>query len=355
MENLPFNHQSLNIVTDPKTLEKLILYKISTTISSKGELVFPCIPAMLDYYLQWIERLFFTLDRPLPSERKEAFRQLLARKLQEGFTISPTSFVTFKYESLPQPEKGLVCHFELIIPSLGEQYHHWIKVREPPLFGLYPDAKIMDFTRKFANPSQVKILDIGAGNGRNTLPLARLGYGVDAIELTPNFVQQLRTEIERENLPVKVIEGDILNPLISLDCGGYQFIIASEVVSHFRNLDQLGLFLAKTCDLLSSGGFLLFNTFVTLEGYEPDPLIRQVAQLSWSSLSTPEELTHLIQGFPFIQRSSESVFDYERTHLPPQGWPPTPWFESWSTGRDLFPLAEGRPPVELRWILCQRV
>ncbi|NEP43626.1 MAG: class I SAM-dependent methyltransferase, partial [Okeania sp. SIO2H7] len=66
------------------------------------------------------------------------------------------------------------------------------------------------------------------------------------------------------------------------------------------------------------------------------------------------ELAAAMEELPLTIISNESALEYERQHLPAEAWPPTSWFQSWATGRDVFPIADGRPPMELRWILCQR-
>jgi hypothetical protein len=40
--------------------------------------------------------------------------------------------------------------------------------------------------------------------------------------------------------------------------------------------------------------------------------------------------------------------------LPKEHWPPTGWFEQWSSGGDLFDLPLGRAPVELRWLAYRK-
>ena len=194
---------------------------------------------------------------------------------------------------------------------------------------------------------------MGGGTGRNALPLARKGHYVDVLELTPTFIEQLQTAIATENLSMNVIEEDILNPLTRLRPASYQLAIATEVVSHFRDVDNLRLFLAKMSDVICSGGLLLFNIFLTVDEYLPDELVGEMAQLCWSSLFTSEELTTGMEGLPLGIISNESVIEYERQNLSAAA--PTGWFESWATGRDIFPLANGKPPLELRWILCRRV
>lgn len=344
----------LPLVLNPEILQQAVTYKINTRITARGEVAFPCVPGMLNHYLKWIEQLFITLSRPLPEDRKNELSKLLASKLEQGYNNSTASMLVLQYESVQPPQTGLACKLIVTTSTVGEQYNTWLETREPPLFGKHPDAKLMAVAAKLGSPPNLRILDVGAGTGRNTLPLARLGYPVDAIELTPAFAEQLRTAAAAENLPVTVTQGDVLDPLVRMKPARYQLAVAAEVLSHFRDSDQVRLFLAKMCDFLCPGGLLLFSTFLTAGDYQPDALVRQVAQLSWSTLFTPQELAAAMEGLPLVQISDELVFEYERHHLPDGAWPPTPWFPSWATGRDVFPMANGRPPMELRWILCRR-
>ena len=52
------------------------------------------------------------------------------------------------------------------------------------------------------------MLDIGAGTGRNTLPIARLGHPTSAVELSPDLAKILRDEAAKEKLPVTLVEGE---------------------------------------------------------------------------------------------------------------------------------------------------
>ena len=263
--------------------------------------------------------------------------------------------VVLQYHSIPPPQTGLACQLIVVTSSVGDQYKAWVQTREPPLFGSHPDAKLMATAAKLGEPRQVRVLDVGAGTGRNTLPLARLGHPVDAIELAPTFAEQLRVAVQVEKLPVTVTEGDVLDPLVRMRPAHYQLAIAAEVITHFRETDQVRLFLAKMCDFLCPGGLLLFSTFLAMDGYEPEWLVREVAQISWATLFTRQEMAAAMEGLPLLQLSDELLFEYERYHLPPEAWPPTPWFMSWATGQDVFPMANGRPPIELRWLLCRRL
>lgn len=348
--------EQLPLVTDPTVLEQVIINKLNSRIYPRGELVMPCVPAMLDHYVQRLKMLFETLGRAFSPEELEQLRQVMGRRLQEGFSVSPHSNIILKYEPAKPPNVGLTCNLSTAISSVADQYKNWVETRKPPLFGSHADAKILNLVAELGqDPGSTPVLDVGAGTGRNTLPLARLGYLVHAIELTPAFVEQIQAAVEAEGLPVVVTPGNILDPMVRMRPAHYKIAIVSEVISHFRDADQLRLLLAKMSDVLRSGGLLLFNCFLTVDGYEPNRAVREMSEVAWSAIFTRSDLALAMEGLPLELISDESVFEYEKQHLPPEAWPPTGWFANWSTGRDLFPIVNGKPPMELRWLLCKRL
>lgn len=346
---------SIPSLTNRNLLKTAIQEKLKSLTIARGELILPCVPALLDDYVRQIEGLLQNLGQHLQPEEISTLRQALSSQLAEGFQASPNAHLIISYQpphAVSGLSQGVKLDVKVKIESLESHYHNWIATREGPLFGSYADAKVMKIASQLGNPENVPILDIGAGVGRNTLALARQGYPVDAIELTPEFAQKLAIAAEAEELPVNVIEGNVLDPMLRMAAAHYKLVAIAEVVSHFRDLNQIRLLLAKVSDALQPGGLLLFSTFLAVEGYEPDEVVRQLSQTAWSYILTRLELTSAMADLPLKIISDESVFEYERQHLPPEAWPPTPWFPSWTRGRDLFPTETS--PMELRWILCQR-
>jgi 2-polyprenyl-3-methyl-5-hydroxy-6-metoxy-1,4-benzoquinol methylase len=355
-KDTPTQSEELPLVTDPTLLNQVILTKLNTRIYPRGELVMPCVPSMLEHYMERLNVLFQTLGRPFSEQELVQLRELLQRRLEEGFQASPHSNLVLRYEPAKPPQTGLACNLSTVVSSVADQYKTWVDNRQPPLFGSHPDAKVMAVAAEIGDdPAKTPILDIGAGTGRNTLPLARAGYLVHAIELTPAFVQQIQTVVNTEGLPVVVTQGNILDPMVRMRPAHYKLAIVAEVISHFRDADQVRLLMAKMCDVIRSGGYLLFNTFLAVDGYEPDPAVREMSQIAWSTIFTKAEITSAMEDLPLEIISEEPVFDYEKSHLPEEAWPPTGWFNNWATGRDLFPMADRTPPMELRWILCKRL
>ena len=89
------------------------------------------------------------------------------------------------------------------------------------------------------------------------------------------------------------------------------------------------------------------------DGYNPEPLDREMSEVAWSTFFTYQDLQTALENLPLEIVSNDSVLEFERDRLPSESWPPTGWFENWASGRDVFPLEE-HPPIQLRWLLCRR-
>lgn len=343
-------------VKDPTLLKQALLEKLKSLMNVHGEISLPCVPAMLDEYLQLVQNLLKTLGQTLTEDNFNNLKELITKGLGEGYKLSPHARLLVSF--LPAEEakglaSGITINTKVLVESVADKYQKWPQIRQEPLFGSHPDAKVMTIAAELGDRETTKILDIGAGTGRNTIPLAKLGYTVDAIELTPAFMEKLTAEVNNQNLPVKVIQGDILEPLLRMKAAYYKLAIASEVLSHFRYTDQVRLFLAKMCDALRSGGLLLFSVFLAVDDYEPDNFVKEMSEVSWSYIITRKELQAAMEDLPLELISDESVIEYEQKNLPQEAWPPTTWFVNWAMGRDLFPISKN-PPMELRWILLKR-
>lgn len=343
-------------ITDPEVLKLALATKLKTMTAVQGDFYFPCVPSMVGEYVQLLVGLLKLLGQNPTPEHINNLRQLVEKGISDGFQISPHARLIVNYQPA-EANKGLAggitINTKVHVETLADKYKTWPETRKDPLFGSHPDAKVMAVLSQLGDPARTPILDVGAGTGRNSIPLAKLGHPVDAIELTPIFAEKLSASIIAENLPIKVIQGDVLDPLLRMKPAYYKFAIASEVVSHFRYTDQVRLFLAKMCDGLQTGGWLLFSAFLAANDYEPDILARQMSELSWCYLISRDELKSAMDGLPLEMISEESAIEYEQNHLPKEAWPPTSWYVSWATGRDLFPLPQN-PPMELRWILLKR-
>lgn len=74
-------------------------------------------------------------------------------------------------------------------------------------FGDKPEKILVSHYKKIDNASVV--LDVGAGQGRHALYLARDGYAVEALEPSIVGINQMKEIAEKENLPIHFTHGDL--------------------------------------------------------------------------------------------------------------------------------------------------
>jgi len=316
-----------------------------------GSMKLPAVPALIDEYVAICETTFAAIGAYFNEEQSAKLREILVEQLDEAFHASPRSEILITYES----PIGRMVNYNVKAQwfSLEGAYANWVATREPPFFGVHPDARVIDVAAEALDPGNYRILDLGAGTGRNSLALARLGYRVDAVEMTEKFAEVICAEAEKESLDIRVIQKDVFASLNDLR-RDYNLVVLSEVVSDFRTTTQLrNMFeLADTC--LVPGGLLLFNAFLPRADFMPDVAARQMGQQTYSSIFTYPELGLSSAVLRLSLIANHSVHDYEKAHLPEEAWPPTNWYINWVQGLDVFALESGQSPIEFRWLLYRK-
>src|SRR3989344_9181944 len=66
----------------------------------------------------------------------------------------------------------------------------------------------LTYLKRFLNKKQ-RILDLACGYGRFTIPLARAGYNIEGLDLSPNLLKKAKNDARKEKLKIKFIEGDM--------------------------------------------------------------------------------------------------------------------------------------------------
>jgi SAM-dependent methyltransferase len=319
---------------------------------AKGEISLPAVPGMIDEYVTMCADIFARVGRKFSDDEIAHLRAVLEGQLANAYSASPRSNIVISYNA----PLGSTLHYE-VSPrwwTVEAAYEDWISTREPPLFGTEPDARVWALANEAADPASHRILDIGAGTGRNALALARRGHPVDVVEMTPSFASMIRSDAERESLDVRVINRDVFTIKDDLR-RDYQLILLSEVVSDFRTPQQLRSLFELAAQCLAPGGRLVFNTFLPRGGYTPDQAAREFGQQTYTSIFTRDEMSIAAAGLPLKLVADDSVYDYEKEHLPPGAWPQTSWYADWVSGLDVFTIEREKCPIEMRWLVYQKM
>ena len=342
--------------TNAAVLKQAMIRRLPRRLSGSGELTLPPVPGLLEHYVKIFDQTWEGMGRKFTEPELDEFRKSLKARLEQAFETSSSSKVVVSYQTDPSPKTSITWKIVAMVGTFADEYQFWVETRTPPLFGKHADAKALDVARSLGAPAQVAILDVGAGTGRNTLPLAREGFSVDALEPAPALAKILKETLASEGIACGAVEGNILDAGLELPRPQYQMMLLSEVVaSHFRSAEQIRQLFEVANRVLAPGGVLLFNLFLTDGGYKPDDIARQLSQVLWCAMFTRRDLEIASQGLPFERQADESATAYEKEHLPEDQYPPTGWYEGWCGGQDLFDLPVERPPMELRWVTYRKM
>ena len=107
-----------------------------------------------------------------------------------------------------------------------------------------------------------KVLDLGVGDGRNSLFLANMGYDVCGVDISKENVELFNSKAKRLGLDVNSILGDIRD--INIEENEYSLIILSWVLNFFNKSD-IDKILAKAKKGLKKGGLIHFYVFTNLD------------------------------------------------------------------------------------------
>jgi SAM-dependent methyltransferase len=121
-------------------------------------------------------------------------------------------------------------------------------------------------------PAQGAILEVGAATGRYTVELARRGYTVTAVDLSPALIERCRQSLADEGLEgrVRLVVADARD-LSAVAETGFDAVLLMGPLYHLVEEADRKLALRETFDRLRAGG-VLFSSFISRLGIIGDLL-----------------------------------------------------------------------------------
>ncbi len=143
-------------------------------------------------------------------------------------------------------QKDVELHYEL---HLAEHYS-W-------LFGGLPErvAENRALFEKLGlrSDSKARALDVGAGSGFQSIPLAHLGYAVTAVDLSAKLLGELKRNAG--DLPIETVRKDILEHIVELPKAAFAVCVCmGDTLTHLGSFGDVQRLLREVHRVLAQGG-----------------------------------------------------------------------------------------------------
>lgn len=102
-----------------------------------------------------------------------------------------------------------------------------------------------------------RAFDLGAGNGIQSVALARLGFKVNAVDFSKQLLEELTAN--KQTLPINRLEKDILSFLNETSDRPELIICMGDTLTHFRHYDEVQQVIHRISKLLTNRGKVVFS------------------------------------------------------------------------------------------------
>lgn len=163
---------------------------------------------------------------------------------------------------------------------------------------------IVDVLTEHGVPAGASILDLGCGTGGHAIPLARRGYEVTGIDLSPEMVDQAAEKARAHSLDVEFTVGDVRSLRLGRTFDAVVSMFA--VLSYQLTNEDLAAAFETVAAHLEPGGLFVFDVW-----FGPAVLSERPEQRS-KSVRTVEGDTIVRRAMPSLDVVSQTVrVDYE--------------------------------------------
>src|ERR1700710_2218194 len=152
---------------DPSTLREAMTRRLYRRSIAAGQITVPAVPAMIDDYLKMCDNIFASVGAQQTDEVAAQLKSMLTAELARAYCASQRSNIVFSFHA----PFGIGVNYRVKAEwqTVAGDYDSWVAARQGPLFGTEPDARVSALAAEAADPRTHRVLDIGAGTGRNAL------------------------------------------------------------------------------------------------------------------------------------------------------------------------------------------
>lgn len=127
----------------------------------------------------------------------------------------------------------------------------------------------LPFWLALADTTPGPILDVGAGTGRTSIPLALAGHDVSALDLEPALLDELRVRAAAADARVATVAADMRSPQAAQRDGGYGLIVVPmQTVQLLPTPEDRGAALSALAALAAPGAGLVLSVVPEVEPFD---------------------------------------------------------------------------------------
>jgi tellurite methyltransferase len=178
-------------------------------------------------------------------------------------------------------------------------------------YGKEPSIDLVLFVNSESIPPG-PALDLGCGDGRNSLYLARLGFDVTGIDISNTAIAKLRSEAGRQELELTTLVEDVRNHAYTESL--YELIVGNTILDHLEREEEGNQLAQAMENALLPDGYLFVTVHTTNDpGYRGESESNTAQHVK--RYFKPGELRDLFHGVQILRYHEEWVLD--RRHGPP--------------------------------------
>lgn len=132
----------------------------------------------------------------------------------------------------------------------------------PNFWGDNPGSLILKLEELNLKYKNLKVLDLGCGEGKNAIYLAKKGCYVDAFEISEFAISNAKKKIDK-SLKINIQQCDVLN--LNLAPNSYNVIISYGLFHCFESKAQVNILINNCLNSLKREGYLILCAFNSRE------------------------------------------------------------------------------------------
>ncbi len=127
-----------------------------------------------------------------------------------------------------------------------------------------PDRRLLELLPEYTDPAAIRVLDVGCAAGRNTVPLAELGFDVHALDASAAMVRETRRRVAPllgEAAARQRVRHGRMDDLRAFANNSFDLVIALGVLHSARGWEEWRRAFGEVVRVLRAGGRALIAEF----------------------------------------------------------------------------------------------